>query len=75
LVFWWQHSPRWHFASRHNREAVASASQPIFTPTSKPLNWKLAPYRFAVLMVDFFDTLGTAAAVGEQAGVVDRTAA
>lgn len=36
------------------------------------LNWKLLPYLFAVLMVDFFDTLGTATAIGEQAGLVDE---
>jgi AGZA family xanthine/uracil permease-like MFS transporter len=35
------------------------------------LRWKLAPALFAVLMVDFFDTLGTATAIGEQAGLVD----
>jgi AGZA family xanthine/uracil permease-like MFS transporter len=35
------------------------------------LQWKLAPALFAVLMVDFFDTLGTATAIGEQAGLVD----
>jgi AGZA family xanthine/uracil permease-like MFS transporter len=35
------------------------------------LDWKLAPALFAVLMVDFFDTLGTATAIGEQAGLVD----
>ena len=35
------------------------------------LQWKLVPALFAVLMVDFFDTLGTATAVGEQAGLVD----
>jgi len=36
------------------------------------LHWhQLWPYLFAVLMVDFFDTLGTATAIGEQAGLVD----
>jgi AGZA family xanthine/uracil permease-like MFS transporter len=35
------------------------------------MHWKLVPYLFAVLMVDFFDTLGTATAIGEQAGLVD----
>ena len=35
------------------------------------LRWQLAPALFAVLMVDFFDTLGTATAIGEQAGLVD----
>ena len=34
--------------------------------------WKLLlPALFAVLMVDFFDTLGTATAIAEQAGMVD----
>jgi AGZA family xanthine/uracil permease-like MFS transporter len=32
---------------------------------------QLLPYLFAVLMVDFFDTLGTATAIGEQAGLVE----
>jgi AGZA family xanthine/uracil permease-like MFS transporter len=35
------------------------------------MHWKLMPALFAVLMVDFFDTLGTATAIGEQAGLVD----
>ena len=35
------------------------------------LHWRLMPALFAVLMVDFFDTLGTATAIGEQAGLVD----
>ncbi len=35
------------------------------------LHWRLLPYLFAVLMVDFFDTLGTATAVGEQAGLIE----
>jgi AGZA family xanthine/uracil permease-like MFS transporter len=35
------------------------------------LNVKLLPMLFAVLMVDFFDTLGTATAIAEQAGLVD----
>ncbi len=35
------------------------------------LRWSLVPSLFAVLMVDFFDTLGTATAVGDQAGLVD----
>jgi AGZA family xanthine/uracil permease-like MFS transporter len=37
------------------------------------LQWKLLPALFAVLMVDFFDTLGTATAIGEQAGLVDAS--
>jgi AGZA family xanthine/uracil permease-like MFS transporter len=35
------------------------------------LHWRLVPALFSVLMVDFFDTLGTATAIGEQAGLVD----
>jgi AGZA family xanthine/uracil permease-like MFS transporter len=37
------------------------------------LHWKLVPALFAVLMVDFFDTLGTATAIGEQAGLIDSS--
>ena len=37
------------------------------------LRWRLLPALFAVLMVDFFDTLGTATAIGEQAGLVDSS--
>ncbi|HSV15389.1 MAG TPA: NCS2 family permease, partial [Tepidisphaeraceae bacterium] len=37
------------------------------------LRWDLLPLLFAVLMVDFFDTLGTATAVGEQAGLVQKS--
>ncbi len=37
------------------------------------LHWRLVPALFAVLMVDFFDTLGTATAIGEQAGLVDSS--
>jgi AGZA family xanthine/uracil permease-like MFS transporter len=36
------------------------------------LHWSLVPSLFAVLMVDFFDTLGTATAVGDQAKLVDK---
>jgi AGZA family xanthine/uracil permease-like MFS transporter len=35
------------------------------------LHWSLVPALFSVLMVDFFDTLGTATAIGDQAGLVD----
>jgi adenine/guanine/hypoxanthine permease len=35
------------------------------------MHWRLLPLLFAVLMVDFFDTLGTATAIGEQAGLID----
>jgi AGZA family xanthine/uracil permease-like MFS transporter len=37
------------------------------------LQWRLVPALFAVLMVDFFDTLGTATAIAEQAGLVDSS--
>jgi adenine/guanine/hypoxanthine permease len=36
------------------------------------LDVRLVPLIFAVLMVDFFDTLGTASAIAEQAGLVDK---
>ncbi|WP_442485614.1 NCS2 family permease [Aeoliella sp. SH292] len=35
------------------------------------LRWELVPVLFAVLMVDFFDTLGTATAVAEEAKLMD----
>jgi AGZA family xanthine/uracil permease-like MFS transporter len=36
------------------------------------LKWKaLVPILFAVIMVDFFDTLGTATAIAEEAGLID----
>src|SRR5688500_13830563 len=35
------------------------------------LQWRLAPLILSVMMVDFFDTLGTVTAVGEQAGLID----
>lgn len=35
------------------------------------LRWELLPVLFAVLMVDFFDTLGTATAVAEEAKLID----
>jgi AGZA family xanthine/uracil permease-like MFS transporter len=36
------------------------------------LAWRYAPLLFALIMVDFFDTLGTASAVAEQARLVDE---
>ncbi|HYO11204.1 MAG TPA: NCS2 family permease [Tepidisphaeraceae bacterium] len=36
------------------------------------LRWDLMPLLFAVVMVDFFDTIGTASAVAESAGLVDE---
>jgi AGZA family xanthine/uracil permease-like MFS transporter len=35
------------------------------------LKWNLMPLLFAVIMVDFFDTLGTATAVAEEAELID----
>jgi len=35
------------------------------------LKWNLMPLLFAVIMVDFFDTLGTATAVAEEAKLID----
>ena len=35
------------------------------------LQWKLAPLLFAIVMVDFFDTLGTATAIAEEAKLID----
>jgi len=36
------------------------------------LRWDLMPLLFAVIMVDFFDTLGTASAIAEEAKLVDE---
>jgi AGZA family xanthine/uracil permease-like MFS transporter len=36
------------------------------------LKWSLMPLLFALIMVDFFDTLGTATAVAEEAGLIDE---
>src|SRR4029079_12433559 len=36
------------------------------------LRWDLMPLLFAIIMVDFFDTLGTATAVAEEAKLVDE---
>lgn len=49
---------------------------PSFTAAFKAdvggaLRWDLVPLLFAVIMVDFFDTLGTASAVAEEARLVD----
>ncbi|TWT33820.1 putative permease YicO [Posidoniimonas corsicana] len=35
------------------------------------LKWELVPLLFAVMMVDFFDTLGTATAIAEEGGLID----
>jgi AGZA family xanthine/uracil permease-like MFS transporter len=35
------------------------------------LHWRLMPLLFAVIMVDFFDTLGTASAIAEEAELTD----
>jgi AGZA family xanthine/uracil permease-like MFS transporter len=36
------------------------------------MHWKLMPLLFAVIMVDFFDTLGTASAIAEEAKLIDE---
>jgi AGZA family xanthine/uracil permease-like MFS transporter len=36
------------------------------------LTWALVPIIFALFMTDFFDTVGTAVAVGEQGGLIDE---
>lgn len=36
------------------------------------LQWRLVPLLLSIMMVDFFDTLGTATAVAEQAGLIDE---
>jgi AGZA family xanthine/uracil permease-like MFS transporter len=36
------------------------------------LHWAAAPFIFSLIMVDFFDTIGTASAVARQAGLIDQ---
>ena len=36
------------------------------------MQWKLVPFLFALVMVDFFDTLGTASAIAEEANLTDQ---
>jgi AGZA family xanthine/uracil permease-like MFS transporter len=36
------------------------------------LKWELVPLLFAIMMVDFFDTLGTATAISEEGGLHDE---
>ena len=57
-----------HWEPRWDRPNFANA---FHVDLRGALQWKLVPALFAVLMVDFFDTLGTATAIGEQAGLVD----
>ena len=37
------------------------------------MRWDLVPLLFAIIMVDFFDTLGTATAIAEEAGLIDES--
>ncbi len=57
-----------HWTGAWQRPSFANAVQ---VDLRGALQWKLLPALFAVLMVDFFDTLGTATAIGEQAVLVD----
>ena len=36
------------------------------------LDWRLAPLLFSLVLVDFFDTVGTVTAIGEAAGLADK---
>ena len=51
--------------------AVPSFAAAFHADVLHAARWQLLPLLFAVLMVDFFDTLGTATAIAEQAGLVD----
>jgi AGZA family xanthine/uracil permease-like MFS transporter len=57
-----------HLPAEWHRPSFAAA---FHADVRGALHWNLMPLLFAVLMVDFFDTLGTATAIGEQAGLVD----
>jgi AGZA family xanthine/uracil permease-like MFS transporter len=37
----------------------------------RALHWRYVPLLLAIVMVDFFDTLGTATAIAEEAGLID----
>lgn len=52
--------------------AAPDLSNAFHADVIRAAQWKLLPLLFAVLMVDFFDTLGTATAIAEQAGLVDH---
>ena len=57
-----------HFPESFQKPEFAAA---FHADVRGALHWKFVPLLFAVLMVDFFDTLGTATAIGEQAGLID----
>jgi len=59
------------FAHSNTRFAAPDFSNAFRADVIGAMHWKLMPLLFAVLMVDFFDTLGTATAIGEQAGLID----
>ncbi len=58
-----------HLPSRFDPPSFAIAFQ---ADVAGALRWHLLPLLLAFLMVDFFDTLGTATAIAEQAGLHDR---
>jgi AGZA family xanthine/uracil permease-like MFS transporter len=65
FAFGQQHLPRqWAWPDLHQMRYVADVRG--------ALHWKLMPLLFAIIMVDFFDTLGTATAIAEEAGLMDQ---
>src|SRR5262245_33657912 len=58
-----------HFPKRLEWPAFAPIAFHADVPGA--LKWHLMPLLFAVIMVDFFDTLGTASAIAEEAKLID----
>jgi AGZA family xanthine/uracil permease-like MFS transporter len=58
-----------HLPTRLAPPSFAAAFQADVAGALRP---SLLPLLFAIVMVDFFDTLGTATAIGEQAGLQDE---
>ena len=49
---------------------AARASPPSRSTSAARFHWHCVPLLLAVIMVDFFDTLGTATAIAEEAGLI-----
>jgi AGZA family xanthine/uracil permease-like MFS transporter len=58
-----------HFPPTFHRPSFAAAFQ---ADVRAVLQWQFVPLILAVMMVDFFDTLGTATAIAEEADLMDN---
>jgi AGZA family xanthine/uracil permease-like MFS transporter len=61
----------WHVTSWQRGWEWPSFSVAINADVIGALKWRLMPFLFAVMMVDFFDTLGTATAIAEEGDLHD----